>query len=212
MVIGILIPTRGDRPKFLNHAMWLIEQQTMQPDLIEVVDDAPINHKKDITWRYKLGCERLFAKGADVVLFWEDDDYYYPMYIQRMVSEYVKHGKPEIFGVNTTIYYHLKSKRYAELIGKKASAMATMVNKKIMEIEWPPMDYIWFDIWIWERMKGLSINFGRPINIGIKHGVGLTGGIGHNAANSIYKKFDFNMNYLSTLVDANSLKFYKSLA
>lgn len=215
MIVGILIPTRGDRPKFLEHALWLISQQSMQPDLIEVVADPPKGQKKDITLRYKLGCERLFSKGADIIIFWEDDDYYSHLYIQKMVSQYVKHKKPDIFGIDSTIYYHLKTRKYALLPsnpkGKKASAMATIVNRKIMDIEWPPMDYVWFDIWIWERMAGVSIEFDEPINVGIKHGIGMTGGIGHRDGINIYKNQDRDYKFLSSLVDAKSLQFYKKL-
>ncbi len=89
--------------------------------------------------------------------------------------------------------------------------MATMVNRKIMDIKWPPNDHVWFDIWIWERMKGLTVHFDKPINIGIKHGHGLTGGNGHNSGASLYRQGDFNMKYLESLVDGHSFNFYKSL-
>lgn len=213
MKIGVLIPTRGDRSIFLEHAKKLIGKQTMKPDLIEIVDDKPLSKGKDITWRYRLGCERLFSKGADVIIFWEDDDWYSPLYIQTLFCEWLKAGKPDIFGINTTVYYHLRSRKYVELGegNKKASAMATMVTKSVINIPYPSDDYVWFDIWIWERLKGFSIPVQRPLNLGIKHGIGLTGGIGHNAGASIYKKYDYNLKYLHSVVDSESFQFYKKL-
>ncbi len=210
MKIGILIPTRGDRPKFLKHALYLVGRQTMKPDFIEVINDKPITKDKDITWRYRLGCERLFEKGSDVIIFWEDDDYYSSTYIQSMIYEYIKVGKPDIFGVDTTIYYHLKQKKYAIIpTPGRSSAMSTMVTKAIMDIKWPAPNHVWFDLYIWERMQGKTHHFNKPIAIGIKHGIGMCGGSGHFSLN--YKTSDPGSQFLKSIVSDYSLSFYENI-
>ena len=107
MKIGVLIITKGDRPKFLEHAKYLISEQTLQPDVIEVVDEET-NLAIDITYRYRVGCKRLVKKGCDLIIFWEDDDFYKFNYIQTMLSEFINNGRPDIIGIEKTIYYHIE--------------------------------------------------------------------------------------------------------
>ena len=69
MKLGVLIPTRGDRSKFLSQAKNLLSKQTLKPDEINIVDFKPSDEKKDITKRYRIGCEQLFnEKKCDLVI------------------------------------------------------------------------------------------------------------------------------------------------
>jgi len=85
MKIGILIPDKNDRPKFLQHSLFLLSQQTIQPDFVEVVNfESGLVY--DLNLRYRVGIESLKNKGADVIFFWENDDYYSPIYLEVMLS------------------------------------------------------------------------------------------------------------------------------
>ena len=55
--VGLLTPTRGDRPLFNDQYNELIKSQTVQPDEIIKVDYDPISHKKDLGARYRLGIQ-----------------------------------------------------------------------------------------------------------------------------------------------------------
>jgi hypothetical protein len=65
--IGCLTPTRGDRQKFIEQVRKLMSEQTLQPDVWEIVDDKPLSNEVDITYRFRIGFERLKAKGVDVL-------------------------------------------------------------------------------------------------------------------------------------------------
>ena len=178
-MIGVLIITRGDRPRFIEHAKFLLSKQTRKPDVIEIVDDKPISNEIDITYRYRIGCERLFKKGCDVIIFWEDDDWYRNDYVQKMTEGWEMSGKPPIFGISTTIYYHALTNKYIHLSHPgRASMMSTMISKEAV-INWGNDNYAYTDMVLWQQLKGVSVAFDETIAIGIKHGIGLCGGGGH---------------------------------
>ena len=106
MRIGIILPTRGDRSEFLEHAKKMIAYQTKQPDHVEIIVGEPESEYPDITYRYKTGYERLKNK-CDLIFAWEDDDWYSPDYLQTMINFWVQAGKPELIGLNSIIYYHI---------------------------------------------------------------------------------------------------------
>lgn len=209
MKIGVLIPTRNDRPKFLEQAKRLLANQTLQPNEICIVDDIPLNDEMDITYRYRIGIERLNDK-VDVILLWEDDDYYCHTYIETMVNYWVMNGKPLLFGIAETIYYHLKLKAFNIIKHDgRASAMSTMVSTKL-EIDYPKDNEPFFDLHLWKTYKGVTFKPKEPINIGIKHGIGKCGGKGHLLAFR-YDNQDTEMNWLKSKVDNGSFKFYSEL-
>jgi len=199
--IGILIPTRGDRSAFLKMAKTLIGRQTVKHHVLLILDDPPKSEAPDITYRYRVGCDRLFAEGCDVVVWWEDDDWYAPNYLERMVSAWIEMGKPDIFGLDKTLYYHLISQKYLHISHPgRASAMSTMVTKAILDIAWCDDNYSYTDIHVWAKLKGKAITISEVISVGIKHGVGLTGGGGHKQDWNKYNGQDVNYEYLERIV------------
>jgi transcription termination factor Rho len=98
MKIGILTITRGDRPEFVEHCISQIKNQSVGATFHEIMDDKPLNNDIDITYRYRVGTQRLIEKGADVVLFCEDDDYYSRRYVELMVRAWLSNGRPHVFG------------------------------------------------------------------------------------------------------------------
>ena len=87
-MIGVIIPDRGDRPKFLENCLRMLKAQTMQPTIIEIVNDAPFSDEKDITLRYRLGYERLRNKEIEVIALIENDDWYAPDYLEIMYNKF----------------------------------------------------------------------------------------------------------------------------
>ena len=107
MKFGIIIPHRNNRPHFLKNCFRMIDAQTIQPDIIELINDSPRDEKCDITWRYRVGYEKMRNKGLDAVFLIEDDDWYAPTYFEYMLAKWIQFETPEIFGPDYTIYYHL---------------------------------------------------------------------------------------------------------
>jgi len=183
MKVGLIIPTRGDRPDFLNFAYKQISKQYRKPDEIILVNDPPLSNKKDITYRYKIGIERAVKKGCDVMLFWEDDDWYHPDYIRWMIDRWEYYKKPTLFGIDETYYYHIGIDKYLYMKHpQRASAFCTLVTPNILnDFIWPDFTYPFVDLKMWRSINDkVAIPFGSIIRaIGIKHGIGLTGGGGH---------------------------------
>ncbi len=213
--IGVLIPTRGDRPNLLNFVLGQLDKQTVKPDVVEIMNDAPLNSDKDITWRYRIGCDRITSKKVDVIFLIEDDDYYHEGYIESMINEWIKSGKPEIFGIGETIYYHLAIKGYNKMIHPtRSSAFCTMFTKDgIKKMKWPKDNFPFTDIELWKQLQGKTFVPEKTITIGIKghkNGI-LFGGIGHRTDTKLYKTLDTDLNWLKSKMDENSFEFYKKI-
>lgn len=207
MVVGVIIPDRNDRPKFLNHLFWMLERQTTKPDFVELVNYEPISAVPDLVPRIRQGFNSLKAKGCDVVLIMENDDYYSEDYIETMLTFWILNGKPDLFGTNSTIYYHVGRREFRTLRHEgRASLMNTLINTK-SEMVYPEDSEVYLDMFIWKRMKGISFDPRRVISVGIKHGVGLCGGNGHNGMK--FTDRDYSLDFLSSVVDKESAKFYK---
>lgn len=213
MKLGVLIPTRGDRTKFLSQAKNLLSKQTLKPDEINIVDFKPSDDKKDITKRYRIGCEQLFnEKKCDLVIFWEDDDWYSADYIQTIYNSWVQNNKPSLIGFGKTIYYHLFTKNYLIVNHpKKASACCTAVTKEILNIKFPDDTYPYLDIELWGQIPNrYVINTDKFYHVGFKHGIGLVGGGGHPNDWSKYDSNDNSLNFLKSIIDSDSLEFYRN--
>lgn len=209
--IGVLIPTRGNRRIFLRQAFYLLSRQTFKPDDLEVVDHQPASDEIDITYRYRIGCQRLFERGCEVVIFWEDDDWYAPDYIQTMVTNWRLNGKPPIFGLGTTTYYHIGAFKYFTIPHRhRSSAMSTMVTNAVLKINWGPDNNAYTDVVVWEQLKGKTFLSRKHLCLGIKHDFGLVGGGAHNGDNKHYTTQDKDKSFLKAVVGPD-LDFYAGL-
>lgn len=208
MKIGVLTITRGDRPEFVDHCVGQMKRQSVGPTIHEIMDDKPLTEGVDITYRYRIGTQRLFDKGCDVVLFCEDDDYYSRKYVELMMRSWLANGRPHVFGLNKTIYYNIRNSKFANLTHPgRASMMSTMVSKHAV-INWGDDNYAYTDMILWQQSKSkLAVDLG-PICVGIKHGVGLCGGGGHDVNWIRFHGHDENHVYLKSLIDEKSYNFY----
>lgn len=217
--IGIIIPTRGDRPGFLDNCLRLLKNQTVQPDIIKVMDYAPESEMPDITQRYRRGYEEIGDK-VDYIFFWEDDDYYSPDFIETMLSEWNDSGRPDLFGTNQTIYYHIKRfEHFTMFHDDRCSAMSTMI-KANLNFNWPPDYEVYTDTHIWmaatdstgQRLNGKVFEPKKIICLGIKHGVGKTGGSYHINRLQFYTDErgtnDLSKEFLKSVCDQESFQFY----
>ena len=208
MKVGVIIPDRNDRPKFLEHCLKMLSKQTMQPTFIEDVNFVNPTNNFDLTQRVRIGFDRL-KNICDCVLIIENDDYYSENYIETMVNKWIELGKPELLGTDYTYYYHIFKKQYRKLIHKgRASLMNTLINTKL-NVNWCDNNDIFLDLHLWNKHKGLTFTPEVPIAVGIKHGIGLCGGSGHNRM--VLTENDESLEVLKSLVDKESFNFYKSL-
>jgi hypothetical protein len=224
MRIGVIIPTRGDRPEFLENCKRLMFQQTLKPYLIHIMGDEPINSECDITRRYREGYELMRNKRLDVIFFIEDDDWYSDKYIETMVNEWTNAGKPDLFGTSFTIYYNLKLKKHYTMFHSERSSMMSTLIKPDLNFTWPKDSEPYTDSFLWFSSINLETN--KPLKkhifypkeilcLGIKHGIGKTGGKSHTTELHRYDgktgKNDFSLEMLKLTVDNKSFDFYQNL-
>lgn len=211
MKIGVLVPDRGDRPDFLENCIRMIKNQTLNDVYIKLVDYVPTSDDVDITQRYRVGYEFFRGLGFDCVLLMENDDYYSSNYIQTIIDEWIKQGKPDILGTNYTLYYHIGLLKHETFVHhRRASAMNTLL-KTDLNIEWPVDDEPYTDLHLWKQLKGITFEPNELISIGIKHNVGKTGGHYHGSKLERYKNTDPQMDFLRANMDDESFNFYKSV-
>lgn len=217
MKIGVIIPTRNDRPLFEANCLRMILSQTIKPDIIEVIDNPPETQDCDITWRYKIGYDKLRNKNIDVIFLMENDDFYSSNYIETMLNNWILNGKPDLFGTNYTIYYHLKLKAYFQMNHTlRSSAMSTMI-KPDLNFPWCANNEPYTDMHLWNLpgLKRITFNPGKHICIGMKHGEGLCGGRSHVDRLHRYQDpkhafQDADSLFLKQNLDADSFLFYSN--
>jgi glycosyltransferase involved in cell wall biosynthesis len=209
--VGALIPPRGDRPRLLARCFEQLDAQTRPPDEIFLVDDPPRSRRKDIVWRYRLGMERACSRGVDAVVICEDDDWYHPEYVQWLVQGWLAHDRPLLFGVTETWYYHvgLGKRLYLNHLGR-ASGFCTLMSGEPHPIPWPADHEPYVDLHLWRRIPGKAVPFGDKIRaVGIKHGIGMTGGTAHRSDFS-WERIDGRY-WFEQVVYARSPAFYSEL-
>jgi ADP-heptose:LPS heptosyltransferase/glycosyltransferase involved in cell wall biosynthesis len=111
------------RPELLAHVLQLFLGASDRPGELVIVDDSP--HKDSSLMkldrlRYlkvdsplSLGAKRNLAcqhARGDIILHWDDDDWYAPWRIEYQVSELLKHDA-DICGLDTLVYYDPRNQR-----------------------------------------------------------------------------------------------------
>jgi hypothetical protein len=218
MRIGVIIPTRGDRPKLLDNAIRMMLGQTLRPVHVEFVCDEPSSPTvKDITKRYRLGYERIqkACPNLDLIALVEDDDYYRPEYLETMAAEWDKRGRPDLFGTTYTVYYHLRLRRWFIMNHLERSAAMNTFIRPGLSIDWCPDSEAYTDLHLWMRSnlkdKGKLFTPPTHLSIGMKHGIGLCGGKNHNDRLDRFVNCDASGDFLRANVDESSLDFYNKI-
>lgn len=220
MKLAVIIPDRNDRPLFLANCLRMLKKQTLQPDHIELVNYEPNLIGCDITQRYKFGYEKLKNKGFDLIAFIENDDFYAENYLQTMVNGWVNADKPDLFGTNYTIYYHINMFSYFTMYHQERSSMMSTVMKPDLNITWCEENDPFTDAYLWSistardgngYLRGVIFEPKEHICLGIKHGVGMCGGGAHiDLLNRYYQhgKEDKDAEFLQSIMDEESYEFY----
>lgn len=219
----VITPT-GDRPVAFGLCRRWMNQQTVKPTQWIIIDDGK---KQKLQLKLPKEYEQLLRREpqsndpkhtlvknielalqyvtTDKVIFWEDDEYYAPTYLEIMLEQL---KKAAIVGMGCAKYYHLPTGGY-ELHGnmKHASLSQTAFNMSVINIIKKCVDMgmekDWLDCNIWreavEKKSMTSLIFRDseiPTFVGIKGLPGRFGiGIGHNAKR-YQRKDDKNHNIL----------------
>ncbi len=181
MRIGVITPTRGTRPAFLERCKYYVSRQTVPVEHL-IVDYPQKRFQYDLTDRYRVGLKKLENK-CDLIFFMEDDDYYPSNYIETMVNEWKISEEPEIFGIGESYFYHAEEKFvWYKKHPETSSCMYQMCIRAdaIKKIDWSLVNDLFTDSGLWKQLKWGNITIGMPLAIGIKHGRGECAAGGHN--------------------------------
>lgn len=210
MKIGVIIPDRNDRPLFLLNCLRMLAAQTVQPEIINVVNYIHKNSTCDITERYRIGYDELRGKGLDLIAFIENDDYYSKNYLEFMSNQWILKEKPNILGLNRTIYYHIRTfEHFIMYHNTRSSAMNTVI-KPDLSIKWGHDNDPYTDVWLWNLLKGVIISPHKEVCLGIKHGIGLCGGQNHTDHMDRFINKDSDKSFLQSIMDPDSFEFYSN--
>jgi len=201
-----ITPTRGDRPEFLEFCKHQLNRMIVKPTDCYFIEFPPCN-KPDLVERLQYGINLAKRDGFKYAYIIEDDDYYPKDYFQKM-----SFNGYDLVGDTRTTYYHIGCNGYSEQIHPgRASLFTTGLNLDcIKDFRWPNNMFIDLPLWEHARRKGFQRRYADSGAVGIKHGVGMPGGKGHKK--NLYKQFDNNWEYLSSLVDSEALQFYKDMS
>jgi len=207
MKFSIVIADRGDRPQFLEHCIFQMERQTVQPSEILLVNHLPLKEGFDINERLLLG---VTSSRYDRIFFIENDDYYPDNYFEVML----RYSRFNFIGIRRTIYYNIFNNRYSILNHwgeQRSSLFCTAIIKN-------PLIYKLFygnnfvDLRLWEYARYTNsyylLDLDQICPIGIKHGIGLCGGEGHR---SHLLLSDQGKTWLRDHVRPESFEFYKTI-
>ena len=210
MRVGIIIPDRNDRPDFLSNCLRMIYSQTLIPYHVEIVNDWPKSEKCDITYRYRIGYDRLRDKNLDVIALIENDDWYANNYLETMAKYWIREEKPNLLGLDHTVYYNIRLFAHFTMFhSTRSSAMNTLI-KPDLEFDWGHDENPYADVHIWNVLKGKIMVPEKEICLGIKHGVGKCGGQSHTCHLSRYINKDDDKIFLKKIMDKASFEFYSN--
>ncbi len=199
-----ITPTRGDRPQFLAFCQHQLSRMNVKPDKSYFIDYTPINNQVDLIPRLKEGIELAKMDGIDLVFIIEDDDAYNSNYFDNINFDC------DFIGEQITTYYNLRNNTYQDFEHRNRSSLFT-TGFRISALDgfkWPQDDYRNIDVALWAANQKKRIVWRKTGAIGIKHGIGLTGGSFHDKR---MKNVDKDWEWLSENVDSESYAFYKTL-
>src|SRR3990167_4538561 len=153
--VAIIIPDRGDRPLFIKNCFRLMGMQTKQPDQIIHVNHKPISPSYDLVERFRYGYSQV-RDDIDVVAIIENDDWYGENYLSEMCLHWVKAGRPEIFGIQNKIYYHIQERRYKQWDSRHPALMNTLI-KSNLNLTYPLVGTA-VDTHLWATLQGKTFN------------------------------------------------------
>lgn len=204
MKFATITPDRGDRKPLMDFCKYQISRFEVKPDKSYFIDYPPRTEKIDIVPRFLEGIERAKEDGFDLVFVLESDDYYDSTYFNHIPDA-------DFIGEANSIYYNLRNKTYQNFSHPGRSSLFT-TGFKISALKGfkPTATERFLDISLWKFAfdNKKETAFRETGAIGIKHGIGLCGGKGHQMR---LKHTDNNLEWLSEHVDSTAYEFYKSI-
>jgi len=233
-MIALITPTGARKAQFELCKRWM-DKQTYQGDVVWIiVDDAlpstiqddgyPFTTRWDLVKIYprpawegtntqarniKVGVDYIKATYTrdeiEAIFIIEDDDYYKPIYLERMMS---RMGKYDLIGETNTIYYNVQWRRFATNPNRHHSSLfQTAFTYDFI----PTFELAYHDKFIdakaWQLGKNKFLFFENFLSVGIK-GMPGRGGIGAGHKLIMRMSNDLSMIFLKKHI-GNDAKLYE---
>lgn len=208
MTFAAIIPDRNDRPELTDQCFRQLGRMTVKPDKVYHINYHPESEGYDLKTRLHRAWLQAKADGIDFVFIFENDDAYPADYFERFIPFFENY---DFIGQATTTYYHLGAKVWREQNHVHRSSLFTTAFRvsALDNFNWDKAKMVFIDLDLWQHANRLRKRFINTGAIGIKHGTGLCGGIGHKMTTG---NQDQEMKWLQSKVDEQSFEFYKSLS
>ena len=169
-----VITVTGDRPETFDLCKKWMDKQTILPQKWTIIDDGKVKMEESIikelppfsdyirrepqkhdplhTMLLNIKTALPYVKG-DSILFWEDDEYYAPTYIEEMSKRLTKY---EIVGIGRSKYYHFPTGMYLRHDNMGHASLAqTAFNSSFLSTLNKIIDGDMFlDIRMWMKFNG----------------------------------------------------------
>jgi len=223
--VAVIVPSRGDRPAFLDECRKMIKRQTRQPDKVYILDDAPTQEGNDQRERVLKGIKMAWRDGCHRVLIIEDDDYYRDDYIETMLD--VWPAGVGLIGSGFYHLYHVGERSHIQYTAKELSSQSGIIGSPLHATGFDVELFMRFaqsgrlntkrnldeELWGWAQQENIPrklIEIPRLV-ISIKHGVGKQAGGCHGSL--LDRKgiqLDPDMAWLRSHTNSESHAFYES--
>jgi hypothetical protein len=195
----VAITVTGGRHEAWELCKRWVAAQTLMPDVWIIVDDCLPSLQMNIdfvpiqviypnkVWRAGDNSQAANLLAAlhlvcadDKILIIEDDDYYSPVYIERMVDA-LKYK--DLVGESNALYYHVKDRVYKNCMNYGHASLCSTalkgpaIQSLIRACQSAPK---FIDLDLWRRFRGSQRLYSTRYSVGIKGLPGRPGiGIGH---------------------------------
>lgn len=136
-------------------------------------------------------------KDVEAIFIIEDDDYYRPRYLDRMMENL---GNYSVIGERNTIYYNVQYRRFVTNPNTiHASLFQTAFKLELLPLFEECLPNKFIDSVFWQRATNKFIFYENDLAIGIK-GLPGRGGIGAGHNKNFVMRDDRNLIYLRSLI------------
>lgn len=197
---------RGDRAQYFHFCQHQLARMTIQPQETFFINHEPLSDAIDITMRVRLGIAAAEKAGIDICYIVESDDFYGADYFETMAI-----GDNDFIGASKSLYYNVKNSTYQEFNHPTRSSLYCTGFRisALKRFSWPPNDTRFLDLILWKyALKYRHKLIDSPVAVGIKHGIGMTGG---NMHKKVMQNKDPDYSFLKSKVDTEAYAFYRSL-
>jgi len=221
--VAVITPTRGDRPQLIRAWRKMMDYQTVRPDKVYLIDRKPKIEGEDQRERIHEGVELAKKDGITHIIIMEDDDYYPPDYIEKVLGAW---GTQHIIGGYYYPIYHLKDRNrvvYNMDMKMNTGIVAPPLNSTAFTVKfWDSFmqgDFAYternldLEMWKWAHEINTPYKFiyDPDLMISIKHGIGKVAGGNHSGIKEGCAVADNDMRWLTKAVHPDILEIYKQL-